>query len=246
MSKAKKYYWLKLKRDFFKRHDITVIESMPNGDKYILFYMKMLVESIDHDGALRFSDTVPYNDSMLAAITRTDIDIVRSAVKIFEQLGMMEMLDDGTLFMRQIESMIGDETEWAAKKREYREKQKLIETEEGQKRTLSDKSIEYRDKSIDKDIKKEDRTPDKPAKRVPFQKPSLDEVKAYCVERQNKVDASKFTSYYESNGWKVGRNAMKDWRAAVRTWEGNGYDSKPSYSKPLPVQTRTTFLDMED
>src|SRR5574344_924717 len=148
MADTKKYYWLKLKRDFFKRHDITVIESMPNGDKYILFYMKMLVESIDHDGALRFSDTVPYNDSMLAAITRTDIDIVRSAVKIFEQFGMMEMLDDGTLFMRQIESMIGDETEWAAKKREYREKTRTLS---GQKRTLSDKRLEIRDKSIDKD-----------------------------------------------------------------------------------------------
>ena len=89
-------------------------------------------------------------------------------------------------------------------------------------------------------------TPDKPAKRATFQKPTLDDVKAYCQERKNKVDPAKFLSYYDSNGWKVGRNAMKDWRAAVRTWEGNGYDSKPSYSKPLPVQTRTAFLDMED
>ncbi|NCB47446.1 helix-turn-helix domain-containing protein [bacterium] len=85
-----------------------------------------------------------------------------------------------------------------------------------------------------------------PAKRASFQKPSLDDVKAYCIERKNKVDPAKFMSYYESNGWKVGRNPMKDWRAAVRTWEGNGYDQKPSYSKPLPIQTRTTFLDMED
>jgi hypothetical protein len=92
----------------------------------------------------------------------------------------------------------------------------------------------------------QEETPDKPAKRASFQKPSLDDVKAYCLERKNKVDPAKFLAYYESNGWKVGRNAMKDWRAAVRTWEGNGYDQKPSYSKPLPVQTRTAFLDMED
>ena len=89
-------------------------------------------------------------------------------------------------------------------------------------------------------------TPDKPAKRATFQKPSLDDVKSYCQERNNKVDPSKFLAYYESNGWKVGRNPMKDWRAAVRTWEANGYDSKHGYSKPLPVQTRTAFLDMED
>ena len=89
-------------------------------------------------------------------------------------------------------------------------------------------------------------TPDKPAKRATFQKPSLDDVKAYCQERKNKVDPAKFLAYYDSNGWKVGRNAMKDWRAAVRTWEGNGYDSKPSYSKPLPIHTQTKMLDLED
>lgn len=93
---------------------------------------------------------------------------------------------------------------------------------------------------------KREETPDKPAKRASFQKPSLDDVKSYCLERKNKVDPNKWLSYYESNGWKVGRNPMKDWRAAVRTWESNGYDQKPGYSKPLPVQTRTTFLDMED
>ena len=151
MSDIKKYYWLKLKRDFFKRHDVTVIEAMQNGDKYLLFYMKLLVESIDHEGALRFSDTVPYNDSMLSAITHTDIDIVRSAVKVFQQFGMMDMMDDGTLYLNQVETMIGDETSWAEKKRIYREKQKLIETNEGQKRTLSDKSIEL-EKEIEKDI----------------------------------------------------------------------------------------------
>ena len=82
----KRYYWLKLKRDFFKRHDIRIIEDMPNGKEYILFYLKMLCESVDHDGSLRFSDTIPYNENMLATITNTNIDIVRSAIKIFVEL----------------------------------------------------------------------------------------------------------------------------------------------------------------
>ena len=46
----KKYYWLKLKKDFFKRHDIQIIENMPNGKDYVLFYLKLLVESVDHEG----------------------------------------------------------------------------------------------------------------------------------------------------------------------------------------------------
>ena len=52
-------------------------------------------------------------------------------------------------------------------------------------------------------------------------KPDVEEVRAYCVERGNRVDAQKFVDYYESNGWRVGRNPMKDWKAAVRTWERN-------------------------
>jgi predicted phage replisome organizer len=124
MSDTKKYYWLKLKRDFFKRHDIKIIESMENGKDYVLFYLKLLLESVDHDGSLRFSETVPYNDKMLATITDTNIDIVRSAVKIFAELGMMDQFDDGTLFMSQVQTMLGSETSDAVRMREAREKKK--------------------------------------------------------------------------------------------------------------------------
>ena len=169
---SKHYYWLKLHRDFFKRHDTRIIEAMNNGEKYVLFYMKLLVESIDHEGRLRFSDTVPYNDKMLATITDTDIDIVRSAVKVFLELGMMERYDDGTFFMNQVETMIGDETEWAKKKRVYRQHKEIedsgaddaprtlssecpdLSSDEG---TLSDKSqsLESRARDIELDSKKE-------------------------------------------------------------------------------------------
>lgn len=69
----------------------------------------------------------------------------------------------------------------------------------------------------DKDIKKT-------AKR--FSPPTLEEVKAYCIERNNNVDAEHFIDYYTSNGWLVGKNKMKDWKAAVRTWERNGFSGK--------------------
>ena len=141
---AKKFYWLKLHRDFFKRHDIRIIEEMENGKDYLLFYLKLLVESLDHEGYLRFSDTVPYNEKMLAVVTNTNVDIVRSALKVFESLNMVEVLEDETLYMTEVEKMIGSETEWAEKKRIYRENQRTIQ---GQKKTLSDKS-----KSIEKEI----------------------------------------------------------------------------------------------
>ena len=62
MAELKKYYWLKLNRGFFKRHDVRIIEAI--NDKFVLFYMKLLAESIDHEGYLRFSEAKPYTSEM--------------------------------------------------------------------------------------------------------------------------------------------------------------------------------------
>ena len=153
-----RYYWLKLKRDFFKRHDIRIIEAMPNGKDYILFYLKLLCESVDHEGRLRFSDQIPYNTEMLAVITDTNRDTVEAAVKLFTELGMMELMDDGTVYMTECERMMGFETKWAEKKRDYRERQALLCTDnartiEGQTEdnvlTMSDKSKSKRKSKIE-------------------------------------------------------------------------------------------------
>ena len=110
MPENGKYYWLKLKRDFFKRHDIRIIEEMPNGKDYILFYLKLLLESVDHEGSLRFSYTIPYNEQMLSVVTNTNIDIVSSAMKLFIELNMMSIYDDQTIYMNEVDKLIGSET----------------------------------------------------------------------------------------------------------------------------------------
>ena len=203
----KKYYWLKLKRDFFKRHDIRIIEEMPNGKEYLLFYLKLLVESIDHEGELRFSDMIPYNEQMLSVITNTNIDVVRSAMKLFVELKMIEVQDDATIYMAEADKLIGSETRWAEKKRIQRQRDNVP--------LLSTKcptEIE-----IEKDIEIDKEIDIKPQKR--FAKPTLEEVEAYCLSRGKGVDPQKWYDYYSANGWKVGKNPMKDWKAAVRTWE---------------------------
>lgn len=73
---------------------------------------------------------------------------------------------------------------------------------------------------------------DKP-RRARFTPPTLEEVRAYCLERNNGVDAQHFLDYYSANGWKVGRNPMKDWKAAVRTWERNGVNRKAGTAAEL-------------
>jgi predicted phage replisome organizer len=156
MAETKKYYWLKLKKDFFKRHDIQIIEAMENGKDYILFYLKMLVESVDHNGNLRFNDTIPYNEKMLATITNTNIDIVRSAMKVFMDLNMIEILEDQTIYMLEVEKMLGTETYWAEQKRKQRlaisEKIKEIGQSPADVLELSNVSNQEIDIDKDKDI----------------------------------------------------------------------------------------------
>ena len=152
MAEVKKYFWLRLKRDFFKRHDIQIIEAMPNGKDYILFYLKLLCESVDHEGNLRFSEQIPYSEQMLSTITHTNIDVVRSAIKVFTELGMMDILDDGTFFMSETMKLLGSETEWAKKKRAYRQRQ--LEDNERTKKDIVRQEIE-KEIEIEIEIEKE-------------------------------------------------------------------------------------------
>lgn len=158
--KGERYYWLKLQRDFFKRHDIKIVESMPNGKDYILFYLKLLCESIDHEGYLRFNDEIPYNEQMLATITDSNIDVVRSAIKLFTELKMMTVMDDGTYHMREVEKMIGSvaNNDNANRQRRFRERHKAMEI--GGSNTIAlpecyasvTKNNESKSKSIEIDI----------------------------------------------------------------------------------------------
>ena len=77
-----------------------------------------------------------------------------------------------------------------------------------------------------------------------FVPPTVEEVAAYCLERKNKVDAAYFVDHYTSNGWKVGKQNMKDWKAAVRTWEKNGYN-QPS-KKQDALEPNGYSFDLEE
>ena len=100
----------------------------------------------------------------------------------------------------------------------------------------------YNDNVNDNDNDKDKVTEIRAAKppRTRFTPPSIDEVRAYCQERGNGVDAERFIDYYNANGWRVGKNAMKDWKAAVRTWEKNGYSNGGSYGSKKPVPMGAT------
>jgi predicted phage replisome organizer len=118
-------FYLKLNKDFFDQHYIKILETQPNGDKYVLFLVKLMCESISHNGYLRFNESIPYDENMLASITRTDIDVVRSAIKIFQMMDIIEFTPDKTLFIKGVPLLTTNTTKGAEKKAEQREKKLL-------------------------------------------------------------------------------------------------------------------------
>ena len=221
MSDGKKFYWIKLRKDFFKRHDIRIIEGMEDGKEISLFYLKLMLESVDHDGELRFSEDIPYTPEMLAVITDTDKDIVDKALKTLSMFKLVIIDDDKTIKLPKVPSMVGFETEWAKKKREYRTSQG--QSEDNVRTMSEDKKDNVRqeiEKELEKEIEIEIETElereSKERKTPPhFMPPTVEEVYLYCEQRHNGIDAQRFVDYYTAKGWKN----ITDWKAQIRVWE---------------------------
>lgn len=137
----------------------------------------------------------------------------------------------------------------------YAEEKSLLDVKKNKAYTLNNECIQnvYISDTQDrlgkvrlgKDSIGEIEAPKSKAKR--FTPPTLEDVIAYCNERGNSVDAQHFIDYYTSNGWLVGKNKMKDWKAAIRTWERNGYSSsKPAttYKSNTKAQELNDFYDV--
>lgn len=147
----KRFYWLKLKKDFFQQHQIKVLKALPNGRLYALIYLELLAESTTHDGELRYSKMLPYDTVTLASVIDEDKDNVEKAIETFINLELVEILDDGTIFMREIQKLIGSETGSAERQREYRKKQKELESVTMSRQCL----LENREQSIENRIERD-------------------------------------------------------------------------------------------
>lgn len=95
-----------------------------------------------------------------------------------------------------------------------------------------------KEKEVEIEIENECYTPKPPKGAKRFSPPSFDDVKSYCQERKNGVDPQAFVDWYTSNGWKVGKNPMKDWKAAVRTWERKGANHGRNGSADSAVESQ--------
>ena len=239
----KRYYWLKLPRDFFKRHDIKFIKTLPNGRDIAFFYTELMAESVDHEGELRFSPEIPYTNSMLAALTDTPIEIVEEAMKVLKEFKLVIISDDGTIILPKVIKMIdsASDTDDARRQRRCRERKKEERDKMSHENVTSvtdavtkDNESKSKSKSKSKNIK--ENIQEKSSHFVP---PTLDEVKAYCQERNSCVDPVKFFDYFTTGNWRDARgNPVKNWKLKIITWESknDGNSSKTTQLSPISAQ----------
>lgn len=149
---AKKYYWLKLKEGFFEEDTIAWLEEQENGVYYSNFYLKLCLKSLKTDGILIRNVgeiLIPYDIKKLAEITRVKIDTAIVAMELFKKIGLVQILDNGEIYLTQLELMVGNETSKAEIMRKKREREKRIK--EGNNVTKSLPNC-YTEKEIEKEL----------------------------------------------------------------------------------------------
>lgn len=127
MADNKKYYYLKLKENFFDSDNMVLLESMQDGILYSNILMKMYLKSLKNNGMLILNDAIPYNTQMIATVTRHQVGTVEKALKVFEQLGLIDILDGGAIYMSDIELFVGRSSTEGDRKRAERMKLKQAE-----------------------------------------------------------------------------------------------------------------------
>lgn len=127
MADNKKYYYLKLKENFFDSDNMVLLESMQDGILYSNILMKMYLKSLKNNGMLILNDAIPYNTQMIATVTRHQVGTVEKALKVFEQLGLIDILDGGAIYMSDIELFVGRSSTEGDRKRAERMKLKRAE-----------------------------------------------------------------------------------------------------------------------
>lgn len=215
--------WIKIVTDIFDDEKILLIEELPEADSIIVIWFKLLclAGKQNNCGVFLINDKIPYTEKMLATIFRRKESTVRLALETFETFGMIELMD-GVITIpnwekhQNIDGMEKVREQTRARVAKHREKQRLLlECNVTSNATVTHSNATDKDKEEDKeeDNKKEK---DKKKKFVP---PTVNEVEQYIVEKGYHIDPIAFVNFYQSKGWKIGKNPMVNWKAAVVTWE---------------------------
>ena len=240
MSEVK---WIKITTNIFDDEKIQLIESMPESDTIIVIWFKLLALAgkSNNGGLVMISDKVPYTKEMLTTLFRRKQTVVELALHTFEQFGMIEILDNDTILISNWEKHQNED-----KLKEIREKQRIRQQEyrERKKVTLLSHNALHNGNALESSISNSNSISNSSNKK--FIKPNIEDIKDYCKEKELNVDAEAFIDFYESKGWKVGKNPMKDWKAAVRNWNRNNRKYASSSKQKTAIQNHDKAKEIEE
>ena len=122
MADNRKYYYMRLMENYFEMNEQLYLESLPDGYLYSNILLKLYLRSLERDGLLMFNDRTPYNPQMIAHMTRHPVEVVERALRLFEELGIIEVQENGAMYMLDMQSFVGKTSTETERKREYRQR----------------------------------------------------------------------------------------------------------------------------
>ena len=222
--------WVKITTDMFDNRKIKHLRRLPDGNSIVLIWVMLLTMAgrCNAGGMIFLTENIPYTPKMLADELNFEENTIMLALNALEQFEMI--IRDGERFRiagweeyQNIEGLDKIREQNRLRKQRQRERQKLLAGDSPVTVTGSHATEEEREEEIRNKNNNMGDHADAPERkryaRKPFNPPTVEEVRAYCMERGNSVDPEAFIDFYESKGWMIGKNKMKDWKAAVRTWE---------------------------
>lgn len=196
MSKGKRYYWLKLKTNFFDSKEMLRLRSIAGGDTYTIIYLKMLLLSLKTDGLLEYDGVDATQDEEIALLLRENLDNVRLTIAFLKRVGLLEVVNKNDFFLNQVPVLTGSEAESTVRSQKCRQlKREAVEQIESNKKTLQcnanatlmQQKRNARDKSIE--IEKENKS-----KSNKTYSPSLPSVAEDIVTFLNSTVGSNYKS----------------------------------------------------
>ena len=220
MSEVK---WFKITSNVFDDQKIKAMELMPDGDTIIVIWFKMiaLAAQSNQNGIVMFTENIPYTEDLLISYLGKKDTTTRLALETFKNWGMLSVTDEQELLIKNfnkyqnVKGLDDIREQNRIRQQNYRDKQKILLLDN--KKNKDNKNIDIRENNVKRNVTKQ------------FVIPTIEQIEEYCKERNNNVNANKFFDFYESKGWLVGKNKMKNWKASVRTWE----NSKNTKEEPL-------------
>lgn len=218
MKKAKKYYWLKLRQDFFDNLRMKKLRSIAGGDTYTIIYLKMQLLSLQEEGYLFYEGVEESFEQEIALIINENVEDVKITIAFLKANGLLDEVEENKFELVETKTCIGSETDKAEFMRRLRKQQKQEKLENSNKVTpmLLDVTKCYTNIDINKDIninKKEN------IKRKSFVAPTLDEINSYINEKGLNVDGKQFFDYFTEGKWVDSNgNRVKNWKQKLLTW----------------------------